>query len=547
MLCILVFVSLYARHQSQADFDAKVVSFQNMTTAMEQVTENYLEGEQRICDVWARYISSKNMTIEEAVSFIRISHVSQKASAHIVFLDSLSGLSTRARQNSADDYTVSYERIDLLNDVSWISDIGDSINISRAYTNPVNGEQSIAFCNFISLCDPETGEAKDALLLRVLPISELGQKWVFPQEGFEDVELSMIDADGDYIIKGHSFKNSSFFEFYRSYNATDPSSTLKLFKTITSSTGSIVMNNSRGEECVLSYTPLTKTEGWTLLGFVPMDNLKVNSENWMLIGFVSAGLLILFIFDLTVMLYFNRRLQATAEEAASANKAKTDFLSTMSHDIRTPLHIILGCVDMAETYHADENMLLRYLESIRVSGEYLLRVLDRVLEAGGEDRKMLTAADFPANASELGEFLKKDLPLRSGLKRFYDFSGKRVLVAEDMELNREIAGEVLKQTKARVEFAEDGEACLKMLEEKPAGYYDLILMDILMPKMDGLETTKRIRKLPDRTKAAIPIIAMTANVFEKDRNDAFAAGMDAFAEKPISTDKLFETMKKYLG
>ena len=219
----------------------------------------------------------------------------------------------------------------------------------------------------------------------------------------------------------------------------------------------------------------------------------------------------------------------------------------MSHDIRTPLHIILGCVDMAETYHADENMLLRYLESIRVSGEYLLRVLDRVLEAGGEDRKMLTAADFPANASELGEFLKKDLPLRNGMNRFYDFSGKRVLVAEDMELNREIAGEILKQTKARVEFAEDGEACLKMLEEKPAGYYDLILMDILMPKMDGLETTKRIRKLPDRTKAAIPIIAMTANVFEKDRNDAFAAGMDAFAEKPISTDKLFETMKKYLG
>ena len=219
----------------------------------------------------------------------------------------------------------------------------------------------------------------------------------------------------------------------------------------------------------------------------------------------------------------------------------------MSHDIRTPLHIILGCVDMAETYHADENMLLRYLESIRVSGEYLLRVLDRVLEAGGEDRKMLTAADFPANASELGEFLKKDLSLRNGMKRFYDFSGKRVLVAEDMELNREIAGEILKQTKARVEFAEDGEACLKMLEEKPAGYYDLILMDILMPKMDGLETTRRIRKLPDRTKAAIPIIAMTANVFEKDRNDAFAAGMDAFAEKPISTDKLFETMKKYLG
>ena len=395
MILMLVFVVFYSDQENKNATERQIEHFENTTVTMEHVTENYLEGEQHICDVWARYIGSKNMTIEEAVSFIRISHVSQKASAHIVFLDSLSGLSTRARQNSADDYTVSYERIDLLNDVSWISDIGDSINISRAYTNPVNGEQSIAFCNFISLCDPETGAAKDALLLRVLPISELGQKWVFPQEGFEDVELSMIDADGDYIIKGHSFKNSSFFEFYRSYNATDPSSTLKLFKTITSSTGSIVMNNSRGEECVLSYTPLTKTEGWTLLGFVPMDNLKVNSENWMLIGFVSAGLLILFIFDLTVMLYFNRRLQATAEEAASANKAKTDFLSTMSHDIRTPMNAIIGLTTIAEKNLGDTESVKENLRKISMASNHLLTLINDILDISKVERKAESQpADF---------------------------------------------------------------------------------------------------------------------------------------------------------
>lgn len=225
------------------------------------------------------------MTIEEAISFIRLSHVLPNTSAHIVYQDTLSGLSTRTRRDSSDDYTVSYDRINLLNDVAWISDIGESINVSRSYTNPINGEQSIAFCNFISLIDPENGTPRKAILLRVLPVSELEQKWVFPQEEFESIELSMIDANGDYIIKGHSFKNSSFFEFYKSYNTIDSVSAQELFGKITSSTGSIAMRNSRGEECILAYTSVDATEGWTLLSFMPMEGLKADTEDWLLIGF----------------------------------------------------------------------------------------------------------------------------------------------------------------------------------------------------------------------------------------------------------------------
>ena len=127
-----------------------------------------------------------------------------------------------------------------------------------------------------------------------------------------------------------------------------------------------------------------------------------------------------------------------------------------------------------------------------------------------------------------------------------DFSGKRVLVAEDMSINREIAAEILKQTGAETEFAEDGDICLQMIEEAPAGFYDLILMDIMMPNMDGIETTKRIRPLSDPEKAKIPVIAMTSNVSERDREAALAAGMDAFEEKPIFIDKLFETMRQFL-
>ena len=163
MIAMLAFVAFYSNRENKEITQRQIEHFENTTITMEHVTENYLEGEQRICDVWARYINSKDMTIEDAASFIRISHVLPNASAHIVYRDTLSGLSTKARQDDADDYSVSYERLGLLNDVSWIDDIGESVNISRAYTNPVNGEQSIAFCNFITLHDSETGSPRDAI------------------------------------------------------------------------------------------------------------------------------------------------------------------------------------------------------------------------------------------------------------------------------------------------------------------------------------------------------------------------------------------------
>ncbi|MCR4622469.1 MAG: response regulator [Clostridiales bacterium] len=379
MIVLLTFVVFYSNYENRNTAQRQIEHFENTTITMEHVTENYLEGEQRICDVWARYINSKEMTIEDAVSFIRISHVLPNASAHIVYLDSLSGLSTRAGQE-ASDYTVSYKRVDLLEDVSWISGIGESINISRAYTNPVNGEQSIAFCNFITLHDPENGTPSSAVLLRVLPISELEQKWVFPQEEFEKAELSMIDANGNYIIKGHSFKNSSFFEFYRSYNATDPASAQALFEKTTSSTGSFTMLNSRGEKCILAYTPFAATQGWTLLSFMPMNDLKADTENWLLISFVSAGLLILFVFDLSVMLHFNKKLQASAREAASANKAKTDFLSTMSHDIRTPMNAIIGLTTIAEKNLGDTEAVGENLRKITLASNHLLTLINDILD-----------------------------------------------------------------------------------------------------------------------------------------------------------------------
>ena len=375
---MIAFVVIYSTIEARNTKQTQIEHFEHTTVTMEHVTENYLEGEQRICDVWTHYISSGDMNIEDATSFIRISHVLPNASAHIVYTDTLTGLSTKPKLGTDDDYAVSYKGMDLLTDTSWISPIGTSINISRAYTNPINGEQSIAFCNFVSL--QESGVAKEAILLRVLPVAELKTKWVFPKEEYESAELSIIDSDGDYIIKGHSYKNSSFFEFYKSYNHIDPASSQEFFKKITTSTGSFTMLNSRGEECIVSHTPFDATGGWTLISLMPMKDLIVSTQNWLLIGVTSAGLLVLFVFDLIVMLYFNKRLQATAKEAELANRAKTDFLSTMSHDIRTPMNAIIGLTTISEKNLGDEKLVAENLRKINLASNHLLTLINDILD-----------------------------------------------------------------------------------------------------------------------------------------------------------------------
>ena len=123
--------------------------------------------------------------------------------------------------------------------------------------------------------------------------------------------------------------------------------------------------------------------------------------------------------------------------------------------------------------------------------------------------------------------------------------GKRVLLAEDNELNAEIAMTVLKENGLKAERAANGKQCMEMLKKMPEDYYDMILMDIQMPEMDGYEATKLIRNLDD-ARADIPIVAMTANAFEEDRQKALESGMNAHVSKPVDMNMLFKVMVQIL-
>ncbi len=122
--------------------------------------------------------------------------------------------------------------------------------------------------------------------------------------------------------------------------------------------------------------------------------------------------------------------------------------------------------------------------------------------------------------------------------------GKHILMAEDNELNAEIASTILEEMGLQIDWVNDGVQCVSKVKQMPAGTYDLILMDIQMPKMDGYKATQEIRHLPDKDKACIPIIAMTASAFEEDKREAIASGMNGHIAKPIDVNELMAILVK---
>lgn len=164
----------------------------------------------------------------------------------------------------------------------------------------------------------------------------------------------------------------------------------------------------------------------------------------------------------------------------------------------------------------------------------------------GKGSEFLVCFDLEnAKEGELSVEEKKENVYESSV--IDSFKDVRILLVEDNELNREIATELLKSVGFILDEAENGSQAVQMVNDSPAGYYKVILMDVMMPVMNGYESTKKIRSLEDKAKANVPIIAMTANAFEEDKNQAIECGMDKFVSKPFDINDLLVKLKEMIG
>ena len=373
----------YIRNANQRTRETNQQVFLDTNVSLGSMTDNYLVGESHLCRSWSNYLNTeadegRPKTLDEALTFVKESIVDINVMCHIVYKDTLVGRSTRVK-NGTDNDAIDYNSIKS----QVFSSDGEGMNISSSYTNPINTSKSLAFYTTIKLVDPNNATLQtEAYLLRVVLSKDLKNKWAFPSGAFNHLEVAIVDRDGKYIMCDNAFSSTdNFFEYYKSYNKKASASDVEAVKSkVREGSGELIINDFTGSKCYIAYSQIDDIEDWTLLTYIPYKDIGEVHNDWSVIIIIGVGLAALFIFDLAILLILNKNLKSTAKEAESANKAKTDFLSTMSHDIRTPMNAIVGLTTIVKKDQRNPESTQDALRKIENASNHLLTLINDILD-----------------------------------------------------------------------------------------------------------------------------------------------------------------------
>ena len=353
----------------------------DLNLSMTQVESNYLAGEKNLCLSWANFINSHDMDMNSAMNFISSARTSYSdVIVQLIDKDTYIGKSSIYDDKTTFidiDYSINSTTS---NNKDFYDSNGnsnlflfddDAIHLTRRFNEPSTSENSVAFYTTVSLTD-----YKAAYLLRIVSINLLKSKWVFPKDEYKDTQMAIISKDGDYIVNDQVFSNTNFFSFYDEYN----SDVLETLENKITTTDGIVDINVNGVKYTLSYATIKNNDNWIMLSIIESSSLKNQISDIFLLVLVGGGIFILFIIDLIVLFILNKRLQLAAKEASKANKAKTDFLSSMSHDIRTPMNAIVGLTTITEKNIDDSSLVKENLRKISLASNHLLTLINDILD-----------------------------------------------------------------------------------------------------------------------------------------------------------------------
>lgn len=801
--------------------------FENSVDVINHQVSFYIDNSSRAVKEWGILCKENDLSAEKAAENLGKLNTEERVMIMFLSADDLNGIAVGGGSEEEADMKGIYNLNRELSDFRSIAKPGD-VYVTSTFTNIISGEQCIAFATLLNDVKTDDGIRRDYFLMRLEPLKMLEEKWFF-SSNYPDVQISIINAYGDYILRSSMLKNTNFYEFLRSYNdiSYPEIEDLKEKINVSETKGNFTFTNAQGEETLCGYSS-HGYDDWVVLGTIPLADLKYTEVQWSLLISPLFTFVALLVINIIFFQSMNRRLRNSLEKLETANSAKTRFLSSMSHDIRTPMNAIVGLTTIAEENIDDKARVRNCLKKITLASGHLLTLINDVLdisqvESGkftinpvqfsiaqssqelinivypqAEEKKLdcrvhlvnitqeylfadklrlnqiwinilsnavkytppggsidITleeepVADDPSSImlffsakdtgagmspefvstifepftrekdsridkiqgsglgmaitkqivdllggtitvhSELGKGSEFRVTLRltrghsvkydklpadsnilligaeeigsstgrfirelggsysvlsvdkveefvsshetcdfrmvlidrvmsdigcidiarlihekygeagprivisafdwtdietearsAGVSDFInrpvfktvlmdkftewtegdvgrtrdgsesadetDLRGLRILVAEDNDINWEIISDLLASHEITAERAENGSECVSMLENAENGRYALILMDIQMPVMNGLEATKKIRALADGQKASIPILAMTANAFAEDVSDCIKAGMNSHIAKPVNLKILLSEIKKYVG
>ncbi len=705
ILAVVLFTVWYSHGVRTAQETLMRENFCNTVDTMRQISERYLAGELADAAGWAAYIEQEHMTMDEAMDYIRAVSDQQDCEAHFVDMDTFAAWSTKTTNGSNQIQIYrNYFLSDKANQIEYVAQMrkmfaGEKYVLGK-YKLQESQRNVISVGHAVTLRQAD-GADRDYLLLRVVPVERMKELWLFPVN-YPTAEIGLVALNSDYVIPSNSMRAENFMEFVRSYTFPEDynGAENELAQLQKQDSGLMELNNSRGEACYWYYSRLSEFEGLDILGYIPAADLSGEGENLSIVFAVAGVLLLLAWIDGAYILRINRRLRETAAIAEQASNAKTQFLSSMSHDIRTPLNAVLGMTELAQNHMEDTDYVQNCLRKISLSGAHLLTLINDILEISRVESGRVSINPTPFEVQDLVSGLEsitrsqavghglqldiqaEDLPepwllgdkLRltqvylnllnnavkytnpggsillqvreeqkpeggvlfvcvvqdtgigmspefqktmydsftrvsdsrvdkiqgTGLglaivKRMVDLmhgtidcvsaEGKgttftvripldpapeaaalaarkqaentretgsdltdlRMLVAEDNDLNWEILSALLEDYGIRCDRAENGQICVDQLTAAPPGTYDVVLMDVQMPVLNGRDATRALRAGARADLRQIPIIAMTADAFAEDVQMCLEAGMDAHVAKPIEMEKVLVAIRRVLA
>ncbi|MBQ9009093.1 MAG: response regulator [Clostridia bacterium] len=419
---LMAYVIFHGIDESREHLEHQISSFENTTIAMQHVMANFHRGQQRLCNSWANYINEEHMTIDEAMEYLREAEPENEMT-QIVFLDDgmYSGYSTEAVDKTSRNFTVSYAHMSVIQSLSLDPYIDTTVNMTRNYANPINGVMSVAFYHPVRIATHERDSSRSAVLLRLITLDRLNQEWQFLSDRYRESEIALTDNEGNFITKGASFKGTSFIEFYRMYNEGDVNEiTAEITKW---GTGSIRMKNAEGVECVISYTPMNSFHNRELLAYIPLRDLRSMPVSVSLIAVMMVGLLSILVFNVVMIRRNYRQIVISENKAKKAIADKAGFLSTMSHDIRTPLNVIVGVSAIVRSQVDNHELVEDGLRQIGLSGNNLTTMLTDILDIAEIERHHLVLNPAPFSivecASNLTNMAQKTIKEKNQTCNFF--------------------------------------------------------------------------------------------------------------------------------
>ena len=449
IVAAILLSAAYSHRVEEKQIETEVESFCSTLESMKQIASSHLQMESRHVQDWASYIEKQNMTMDQALDYIREENAQSDRVAHILDMDTYDAYSTQIIKGS--NQVKCYRYLKYL-DTEAGRKFNESVRKSFAekdgktyllgrYRVSESQVTVISVGTRVTLRE-KSGVLKDYLLLRVIPVDSMKSIWVFPME-YQSAGVGMITADGDYIIQPAGMSSSDFIEYIRSYNyAEDYNGVEELVEELaTQSHGVLRYKNSKRQDCYWYFSKYEDNANVCILGYIPVDSLDRPEQSWVVVAVTCAVFLLLAAIDGTYMLHINRKLRKTYVLAEQASAAKTRFLSAMSHDIRTPMNAVIGMTNIARQHLEEPDYVKDCLEKVKLSSRHLMTLINDILDVSRYEsgRIRLSPVEFNLEESirELEHMIVPDVE-----KKHLDFK----IFLEEIECPRVIGDEMrLKQ------------------------------------------------------------------------------------------------------